>query len=216
MSSEPRSGAAEHPGDRALSDPRGALAWRLIGPHRGGRVVAVAGHPTAAGLLFRACAGGVWKTTTAARTGRTSRTASSSAPRSARSPSRTSDPNVIYVGMGETTHPRQRLARRRRLQVDRRRARPGRTCGLRGHAPHRQDPRPPDATPTWSTSRRSATPTARTRSAASSARATAARPGSRCCFRSEQRRRDRPRDGPAQPAHPLRRVLGGAALPVRA
>ena len=47
-------------------DPRllGSLRWRLVGPHRGGRVVAVAGHPTdPMTFFFGACAGGVWKTT---------------------------------------------------------------------------------------------------------------------------------------------------------
>lgn len=41
-----------------------SLVWRCIGPHRGGRVVAVAGHPTEPGTFyFGGCAGGVWKTT---------------------------------------------------------------------------------------------------------------------------------------------------------
>ena len=41
-----------------------SLEWRNIGPHRGGRVVAVAGHPTEQGTFyFGGCAGGVWKTT---------------------------------------------------------------------------------------------------------------------------------------------------------
>jgi photosystem II stability/assembly factor-like uncharacterized protein len=41
-----------------------SLEWRSLGPHRGGRVVAVAGHPTEPGTFyFGACAGGVWKTT---------------------------------------------------------------------------------------------------------------------------------------------------------
>jgi photosystem II stability/assembly factor-like uncharacterized protein len=41
-----------------------SLEWRCIGPHRGGRVVAVAGHPTEKGTFyFGGCAGGVWKTT---------------------------------------------------------------------------------------------------------------------------------------------------------
>jgi photosystem II stability/assembly factor-like uncharacterized protein len=47
-------------------DPRlfAGLRWRSIGPHRGGRVVAVAGHPTEPmTFYFGACAGGVWKTT---------------------------------------------------------------------------------------------------------------------------------------------------------
>ena len=47
-------------------DPRAldSLRWRCAGPHRGGRVVAVAGHPTSTPTFyFGACAGGVWKTT---------------------------------------------------------------------------------------------------------------------------------------------------------
>jgi hypothetical protein len=40
------------------------LRWRCIGPPRGGRVVAVAGHPTEPMVFyFGAVAGGVWKTT---------------------------------------------------------------------------------------------------------------------------------------------------------
>jgi photosystem II stability/assembly factor-like uncharacterized protein len=41
-----------------------SLQWRCIGPFRGGRSVAVTGHPTEAmTFYFGACAGGVWKTT---------------------------------------------------------------------------------------------------------------------------------------------------------
>src|SRR5262249_54978098 len=41
-----------------------SLDWRCLRPHRGGRVVAVAGPPTEPGTFyFGACAGGVWKTT---------------------------------------------------------------------------------------------------------------------------------------------------------
>ena len=80
------------------------LRWRCIGPHRGGRVVAVAGHPTEPMVFYF----GAWpaasgRRPTPARTGRTSRTASSARPPSARSPSRASDPNVIYAGTGEAT-----------------------------------------------------------------------------------------------------------------
>ena len=40
------------------------LEWRCIGPHRGGRVVAVVGDPIDPMVFyFGACAGGVWKTT---------------------------------------------------------------------------------------------------------------------------------------------------------
>src|SRR5207244_12753701 len=41
----------------------GALRWRLIGPHRGGRVLAVAGVPgDPATFYFGAVDGGVWRT----------------------------------------------------------------------------------------------------------------------------------------------------------
>src|SRR5437588_5558327 len=44
-------------------DADGALRWRLIGPHRGGRVLAVAGVPgEAATFYFGAVDGGVWRT----------------------------------------------------------------------------------------------------------------------------------------------------------
>ncbi len=83
---------------------RESLTWRCIGPHRGGRVVAVAGDPhEQMTFYFGACAGGVWKSTdggtywenisdgffTTAAVGAI-----------AVSPS---DPNVLYVGTGETT-----------------------------------------------------------------------------------------------------------------
>jgi photosystem II stability/assembly factor-like uncharacterized protein len=80
-----------------------SLQWRLIGPHRGGRVVAVAGHPTVVGTFyFGACAGGVWKTTSGGaywenvsdgyfKTAAVGAIAVSEA-----------DPNVVYVGTGET------------------------------------------------------------------------------------------------------------------
>ena len=81
-----------------------SLQWRLIGPHRGGRVVAVAGHPTEPGtFFFGACAGGVWRTTSGGaywenvsdgyfKTAAVGAIAVSEA-----------DPNVVYVGTGETT-----------------------------------------------------------------------------------------------------------------
>ena len=40
-----------------------SLEWRLIGPHRGGRVVAVAGDPVHQQVFyFGSTGGGVWKT----------------------------------------------------------------------------------------------------------------------------------------------------------
>src|SRR3954471_18250790 len=81
-----------------------ALEWRQVGPFRGGRVVAVAGHPTQMATFYMgSTGGGVWKT----EDGGTYREnisdgcfkrASVGAIAVAES-----DPNVIYVGMGEST-----------------------------------------------------------------------------------------------------------------
>ena len=81
----------------------GALRWRLLGPHRGGRVLAVAGVPgDAATFYFGAVDGGVWRTRNAGVTWEplfddqpiASIGALALAP---------SDPNVIYVGTGEAS-----------------------------------------------------------------------------------------------------------------
>ncbi|MDQ2936681.1 MAG: glycosyl hydrolase [Acidobacteriota bacterium] len=86
------------------SDPLKALQWRLIGPFRGGRVTAVAGvvsQPLV--YYFGATGGGVWKTVDGGinwepisdnsvfRTGSVGAIGLSD-----------SDPNTIYVGMGES------------------------------------------------------------------------------------------------------------------
>ncbi len=79
----------------------GALRWRLIGPHRGGRVLAVAGVPgDPATFYFGAVDGGVWRTQNAGVTWEplfdsqpvASIGALALAP---------SDPSIIYVGTGE-------------------------------------------------------------------------------------------------------------------
>jgi photosystem II stability/assembly factor-like uncharacterized protein len=85
-------------------DPRllASMQWRLVGPHRGGRVVAVAGHPTeATTFYFGACAGGVWKTMDGGTYWENVsdgffETAAVGALAVA-----PSDPNVIYAGTGE-------------------------------------------------------------------------------------------------------------------
>ena len=81
-----------------------SLEWRCVGPFKGGRVVAVAGHPTERDTFyFGAVAGGVWKSTDGGQywenisdgyfnTSAIGALAVSKA-----------DPNVIYVGTGETT-----------------------------------------------------------------------------------------------------------------
>ena len=80
------------------------LTWRCIGPHRGGRVVAVAGDPRDKMTFYMgACAGGVWKTRDGGlywhnisdgyfNTAAIGALAVSEA-----------DPNVIYAGTGEST-----------------------------------------------------------------------------------------------------------------
>ena len=81
--------------------PAAAMSWRLVGPFRGGRVLAVAGVPGQPHTYyFGAAGGGVWKTTdgglvwTPLFDGQTVQSigALAVAP---------SDPNVIYVGTGE-------------------------------------------------------------------------------------------------------------------
>lgn len=80
-----------------------SLRWREVGPHRGGRVVAVAGHPTELGTFyFGACAGGVWKTTSG---GAYWENISDGYFKTAAIGALTvsnADPNVIYAGTGET------------------------------------------------------------------------------------------------------------------
>jgi photosystem II stability/assembly factor-like uncharacterized protein len=80
------------------------LAWRCIGPHRGGRVVAVAGHPTEPmTFYFGACAGGVWKTTDGGRYWTCVSDGFFSTAAIGALAIAESDPNVIYAGTGETT-----------------------------------------------------------------------------------------------------------------
>jgi len=84
-------------------DLLGSLRWRLVGPFRGGRVVAVAGDPERSQVFyFGSTGGGVWKTEDGGWTWHNISdgffgTASVGAIAVA-----DSDPNVIYVGMGES------------------------------------------------------------------------------------------------------------------
>lgn len=77
------------------------MQWRCIGPHRGGRVLAVSGvrdDPNT--FYFGAVAGGVWKTTDAGHTWTPIFDSQPVASIGALAVS-TSDPNIIYVGTGE-------------------------------------------------------------------------------------------------------------------
>ncbi len=81
-----------------------ALNWRSIGPFRGGRVIAVAGHPTELATFYMgSTGGGIWKTEDGGTYWENIsdgffKRASVGALAVAES-----DPNVIYVGMGEST-----------------------------------------------------------------------------------------------------------------
>ena len=79
------------------------LRWRCIGPFRGGRSVAVAGHPTDRQVFyFGACVGGVWKTDDGGTFWRNvSDGFFTSASIGAIGVSE-SDPDVVYVGTGES------------------------------------------------------------------------------------------------------------------
>ena len=94
--------AAAQQGSTPDALPLDDMEFRLIGPYRGGRSVAVAGHPTERlTFYFGSTGGGVWKTVDAGhnwfnvsdgyfRTGSVGAIAVA-----------TSNPDVVYVGMGE-------------------------------------------------------------------------------------------------------------------
>jgi hypothetical protein len=78
------------------------MQWRLIGPHRAGRVTTVAGIPGQPAIYyFGTPGGGLWKTTNAGRTWQPifDATHQASIGALALAPS---NPNIIYVGTGES------------------------------------------------------------------------------------------------------------------
>ena len=80
-----------------------ALRWRLVGPFRGGRVDAVAGDPTKPLVFyFGAVNGGVWKTANAGQTWDNLTDGKSDISSVGAITVAPSDPNVIYVGTGES------------------------------------------------------------------------------------------------------------------
>lgn len=81
-----------------------ALEWRLIGPHRGGRVVAVAGDPSDSQVFyFGATGGGVWKTTDGGWNWRNVSDGFFGSASIGAIAVSDADPNVVYVGTGEST-----------------------------------------------------------------------------------------------------------------
>ena len=86
-----------------------ALKWRLVGPFRGGRAVAVAGDPNKPLVFyFGAVNGGVWKTTNGGQTWRNITDGKSDISSVGAIAVSSSDPSVIYVGTGEA-QPREDL-----------------------------------------------------------------------------------------------------------
>lgn len=85
------------------SDPLRLLQYRLIGPFRGGRVTAVAGVPSQPNVYyFGATGGGVWKTTDSGANWAPVSDAFFKTGSVGAIDVSLSDPNVIYVGMGES------------------------------------------------------------------------------------------------------------------
>jgi len=94
---------------RLYSDPNAtnrqfkALRWRLVGPFRGGRVDAVAGDPTKPLVFYMGSVnGGVWKTINAGMTWDNITDGKSDISSVGAITVAPSDPNVLYVGTGES------------------------------------------------------------------------------------------------------------------
>lgn len=88
----------------AKNDLFNGLEWRSIGPYRGGRVVAVAGDPVEKQrFYFGSTGGGVWQTTDGGLIWENISDGSFRRASVGAIAVSTADPNVIYVGMGETT-----------------------------------------------------------------------------------------------------------------
>jgi len=91
-------GTAQSSGSNSFS----ALKWRSIGPFRGGRVAAVSGVIGQPGTFYIGLPlGGVWKTTSAGTTWKPIMDSVKEASSVGAVEVAPSDPNIIYVGMGD-------------------------------------------------------------------------------------------------------------------
>ena len=90
--------------DKLTSELLAKLKWRCIGPHRGGRVVAVAGDPEQKHTFyFGACAGGVWKTSDGGLYWRNISDGYFGTAAIGALAVAPSDPRILYAGTGEST-----------------------------------------------------------------------------------------------------------------
>ena len=97
-----------------------ALEFRCIGPPRGGRVVAVAGHPTQKNVFyFGGVAGGVWKTVDGGHYWENITDGQFDVSSVGALAVSEADPNVIYAGNRRVDDPAGRKLGRWGLQVDR-------------------------------------------------------------------------------------------------
>ena len=166
------------------NDNSRVLHWRQIGPTRAGRARALAGVPSQPNVFYVGFDnGGVWRSTDYGSTWVPlfDEQPTGSIGAIAVAPS---DPNIIYVGIGRGHHPPGPRDGRRRLQVHRRRQDVDAPRASR-HADDRDDRRRPARSRTGSSSRRSATRTGLTPSAASSARPTAGRSFQKVLYKDE-------------------------------
>ena len=184
------------------------MEWRNVGPFRGGRVTTVAGVPSQPMVYYMGAAGGgIWKTTTRACLAQRLRRLLQGRRRSAQSPCA-----VRFRTWSMSASARRRCAasdveRRRRLQVDR----------CRPHLDAQSA-----STTTRHISRIAIHPTGSGHGLRRRAGQLFGADADRGVYRtqdggtdleagaSRQRhgRRDRPGDGPEEPAHPVRRLLG--------
>ncbi len=96
--------AAAFDSTRYASAPRElrGMRWRLVGPFRGGRAVAVTGDPTKPSVFyFGSVNGGVWKSTNGGTSWRNITDGTSNISSVGAIAVAPSDPNVIYAGGGE-------------------------------------------------------------------------------------------------------------------